>query len=88
MNYWWVNQNKTYRHEVTGRYMWSPKRNRDGVRSRFYENMKAVAPGDVVFSSTTSSSLTSGSQLPILMRQYGPPNLAMRAINGTPKAGG
>lgn len=25
MRYWWVNQNKTYRHEVEGGYLWSPK---------------------------------------------------------------
>ena len=30
--------------------MWSPKRNKDGGRSRFYDNMKEVSPGDVVFS--------------------------------------
>ena len=25
--YWWVNQNKTYKEEVSGGYMWSPKVN-------------------------------------------------------------
>src|SRR3546814_4858079 len=33
MRYWWVNQNQTYRHEVPGGYLWSPKRNRNGGRS-------------------------------------------------------
>jgi hypothetical protein len=50
MRYWWVNQNQTYRAEVRGSFMWSPKRNANGVRNQFYENMRAVAPGDVVFS--------------------------------------
>lgn len=50
MNYWWVNQNQTYDHEVGGGYMWSPKRSRNGRRNHFYENMKEVAPGDLVFS--------------------------------------
>ncbi len=26
MRYWWVNQNQTYRHEVRGGHLWSPKR--------------------------------------------------------------
>ncbi|MGY3264386.1 hypothetical protein ACVWZN_000459 [Lysobacter sp. HA35] len=26
MRYRWVNQNQTYRHEVPGGYLWSPKR--------------------------------------------------------------
>jgi hypothetical protein len=25
MRYWWVNQNQTFRHEVDGGYLWSPK---------------------------------------------------------------
>jgi len=50
MRYWWVNQNQTYRHEVAGGYLWSPKKNRNGVRNPFYENMREVSPGDIVFS--------------------------------------
>lgn len=50
MRYWWVNQNQTYRHEVFGGYLWSPKTNSNGARNQFYENMRSVAPGDVVFS--------------------------------------
>jgi hypothetical protein len=30
--------------------MWSPKRNANGARNQFYENMREVSPGDVVFS--------------------------------------
>lgn len=50
MRYWWVNQNLTYRQEVAGGYLWSPKRNRNGNRNPFYEFMREVAPGDIVFS--------------------------------------
>lgn len=50
MRYWWVNQNQTYRHEVPGGYLWSPKRNRDNGRNPFYDFMREVAPGDVIFS--------------------------------------
>lgn len=50
MQYWWVNQNQTYKHEVPGGYMWSPKRQTDGHKNRAYELMKSVRPGDIVFS--------------------------------------
>ena len=50
MRYWWVNQNQTFLHEVTGGYLWSPKKRADGGRNQFYENMQLVEPGDIVFS--------------------------------------
>ena len=50
MRYWWVNQNQTYRAEVRGSFMWSPKLKADGGRNQFYENMREVSPGDIVFS--------------------------------------
>ena len=50
MRYWWVNQNQTYRHEVAGGYLWSPKRKASGHINPFYEFMREVAPGDVIFS--------------------------------------
>ena len=50
MSYWWVNQNKTYEHEINGGYMWSPINNNNGARNQFYQNMQNVEPGDVVFS--------------------------------------
>src|SRR6266446_4119626 len=50
MRYWWVNQNQTYRYEVQGGYLWSPKRNANGARNPFYESMREVAPGDLIFS--------------------------------------
>jgi hypothetical protein len=50
MRYWWVNQNQTHRAEIKGEFMWSPKTNANGARNQFYENMRLVAPGDIVFS--------------------------------------
>lgn len=50
VRYWWVNQNQTFRHELDGGYLWSPKRNANGARNPFYESMREVAPGDVIFS--------------------------------------
>jgi hypothetical protein len=38
-----------YRHEVPGRYLWSPKRKANGQANAFYDFMREVAPGDVVF---------------------------------------
>lgn len=50
MRYWWVNQNQTFRHEIEGGYLWSPKRNKNGHRNPFYEFMREVSPGDIVLS--------------------------------------
>jgi putative restriction endonuclease len=50
MKYWWVNQNQTFQQEFTGGYLWSPKRQLNGGRSQYYENMKQLIPGDIVFS--------------------------------------
>jgi putative restriction endonuclease len=50
MRYWWVNQNQTFRQEIAGGYLWSPKRNSNGGRNPFYESMREVAPGDLIFS--------------------------------------
>ncbi len=50
MRYWWVNQNQTFQQETEGGYLWSPKRNAHNGRNPFYEFMREVAPGDLVFS--------------------------------------
>lgn len=50
MRYWWVNQNQTYRHEVSGGYLWSPKKNVNGDPLRAYDLMRTICPGDIVFS--------------------------------------
>ena len=50
MNYWWVNQKQTYRHEVPGGYLWSPKLDQAGRHNHSYDLMRQVCPGDIVFS--------------------------------------
>jgi putative restriction endonuclease len=50
MRYWWVNQNQTFSQETQGGYLWSPKRNANGARNPFYESMREVSPGDLIFS--------------------------------------
>ena len=50
MRFWWVNQNQTFRQELAGGFLWSPKRNANGNRNPFYEFMREVAPGDLVLS--------------------------------------
>ena len=49
-SYWWVNQGQTYKEEINGGYMWSPKTNKNGAKNHFYENMITVLPGDFIFS--------------------------------------
>lgn len=60
MRYWWVNQNQTFRHEVPGGYLWSPKKNRNGRLNPFYEFMKEVSRGDIVFSFSDTKILAIG----------------------------
>lgn len=50
VRYWWVNQNQTYHQEIHGGYMWSPKVNKNGKLNPYYEFMREVAPGDMIFS--------------------------------------
>lgn len=50
VKYWWVNQNQTFKQEFEGGYLWSPRKNRDGGYNPAYENMREMAPGDIVFS--------------------------------------
>ena len=50
MRYWWVNQNQTYKFEVPGGFLWSPKTRADGGSNYFYKTMQEVRPGDLVFS--------------------------------------
>lgn len=48
--FWWVNHNQTARQEIEGQYLWSPKTERNGARSEFYNNMRRASPGDLVLS--------------------------------------
>jgi hypothetical protein len=49
MRYWWVNQNQTYMYEIPMGFLWSPFKNANGYRNKFYENMGRAEPGDIVF---------------------------------------
>lgn len=49
MGFWWVNQNQTFKQEFEGGYLWSPKRNKNNARNPFYDAMRVVIPGDLVF---------------------------------------
>ncbi|MGE8492226.1 HNH endonuclease [Comamonas sp.] len=48
--YWWVNHNQTFEQERGEGYLWSPKREANGARSQFYENMRIARTGDMVVS--------------------------------------
>lgn len=50
MHYWWVSQNSTFKQESNGGYLWSPKVNKNGAKSHYYDNMCRVQPGDIIFS--------------------------------------
>ncbi|WP_370682226.1 HNH endonuclease [Comamonas sp. GB3 AK4-5] len=50
MNYWWVNHKQTYRQEVQGGYIWSPKAKANGQANETYLTLTRVQPGDVVVS--------------------------------------
>ena len=50
MTYWWVNQNQTWRDEIFGEYLWSPKLDAKGRHTHFYDNMTRLQPGDIVLS--------------------------------------
>ncbi len=48
--FWWVNHKQTSAQELGGGYLWSPKKERDGRRSQFYDNLRLASPGDFVIS--------------------------------------
>jgi hypothetical protein len=50
MRFWWVNHKQTFDHEVGRGYIWCPKRKKDGSRNHFYETLREVQRGDLVFS--------------------------------------
>ena len=42
--YWWVNHKKTLKQEISGGYIWSPKKNKNNARNKTYENLASVFP--------------------------------------------
>jgi len=49
-SYWWVNQSQEFEAQFDGGFLWSPKVNTGGAKNHFYDNMKKVTPGDIIFS--------------------------------------
>jgi putative restriction endonuclease len=60
LRYWWVNQKQTFRQELAGGFMWSPKMNADGGNNPYYNFMTEVVPGDVIFSYANGSIIAVG----------------------------
>jgi hypothetical protein len=50
--WWWVNHTPMARREIAGGYLWSPRTERGGARSPFYDNMRRAGPGDLIVSYT------------------------------------
>jgi putative restriction endonuclease len=50
MRYWWVNHKQTFDHEVGKGYIWCPKRKKNGAQNHFYETLREVQQGDLIFS--------------------------------------
>jgi hypothetical protein len=50
MRYWWVNHKQTFKQEFEGGYVWCPKRKKNGALNHFYETLREVQKGDLVFS--------------------------------------
>lgn len=50
MNYFWVFQNKTYQEELTGGYLWAPKKDSGGKSVHHWTRMSEVKAGDIIFS--------------------------------------
>lgn len=50
MRFWWVNHKQTFAAEIAGQYIWCPKRKQNGALNPFYETLREVQRGDLVFS--------------------------------------
>tara|TARA_Y100000817_G_scaffold104624_1_gene81974 strand:- start:217 stop:1116 length:900 start_codon:yes stop_codon:yes gene_type:complete len=50
MAFWWVSQNKTFKQERSGNYLWAPSQSSDGGYPFHWSNMKKLSVGDIVFS--------------------------------------
>ena len=48
--YWWVNHKQTFKHEIAGSFLWSPKFKSNGDRNYFYDTMADAEVGDIVLS--------------------------------------
>jgi putative restriction endonuclease len=55
MAYWWVSQNKTWKDEKQGGYLWAPKTSKGGKIPHHWATMNDVRAGDTVFSYVNQS---------------------------------
>lgn len=51
MNFFVVMQNKTFKEENEGEFLWAPKTNKDGNKVFHWTNMTNIKKGDIIFSS-------------------------------------
>lgn len=50
MAYWWVSQNKTFKEEFLGGYLWAPKKDSGGRTPHHWRSIESVAKGDIILS--------------------------------------
>lgn len=50
MGFWWVNHKQTFKQEINGGYIWSPKKDKNGARNQAYINLTLAKLNDTVFS--------------------------------------
>jgi hypothetical protein len=81
MRYRWVNQNQTHRQEIGGGYQWSPKRSAHNARNPFYETMREVAPGDLVFSFVDTRVVAIGIAASYCYESFKPAEFGQAGIN-------
>ena len=84
MRYWWVNQNQTCAQEISGGYLWSPKRKANCERGALNESMREVAPGDIVFSFRDTRVAALGIHARIATKVPNPRSLAASVATGGP----
>lgn len=58
MNYFFVFQNKSYKEERTGSYLWAPQKNQKGQRVSHWSEMENVKKGDIIFNSYNAEMLS------------------------------
>lgn len=47
--WWWVNQNKTFRQERQGGYIWAPQKTKSGGEAFHHANVSSVKAGDIIW---------------------------------------
>jgi putative restriction endonuclease len=50
MGFWWVNHKQTFKQEIGGGYIWSPKSDKNGARNQAYINLTLARVDDTIFS--------------------------------------